>query len=160
MKTHNTHQRYTQNGSWGTWKVENDSPFHVKDRWQFERNIREVRLSQGYKLISLDVTSLFTTTSLCTKAIKKRWQRIKPHTFITQKQFVETVNVITSESFFRFKDDYYLQKSELGMGNSISGFLADFVMKTWIHLDLIHHFINVMWTTSLWPFQMDKQRSS
>lgn len=70
----------------------------------------------------MDATSLFTNipTALCTKAIKNRWQKIKPHIFLTQKQFLETVNI---------KDEFYLQKAGLAMDNSISGFLADMVMK-------------------------------
>lgn len=112
-------------------KVTNDSPFHVKDSWQFAKEVKEARIPDGYKLISLDATSLYTNvpTALCTKAIKKRWQQIKPHTFMTQKQFLEAVNIITTESYFRYKDHYYLQISGLAMGNSISGFLADMVME-------------------------------
>lgn len=105
--------------------------YHIKDSWQFAREIKNVKIPDGYKLISLDATSLFTNVpaSLCTKAIKKRWQIIKPHTRLTQKQFLEAINVITSESFFRYKGDFYLQQAGLAMGNSISGFLADMVME-------------------------------
>ncbi|XP_037041511.1 uncharacterized protein LOC119078142 [Bradysia coprophila] len=111
-------------------KVTNDSPFHVKDSWQFAKDVKEAKIPVGYKLISLDATSLYTNVpaALCTRAIKKRWQKIKPHSFLTQKQFLEAVNIITTESYFRYKDHYYLQISGLAMGNSISGFLADMVM--------------------------------
>lgn len=68
-------------------------------------------------------------TNLCIKAIKKRWKTIKPHTFLTQRQFIDTVTLITSESYFRYQDEYYTQKSGLAMGSSISGFLADMVME-------------------------------
>lgn len=112
-------------------KIENYSPFHVKDSWQFAQQVKDAYVPKGYKLISLDATSLFTNipTDLCIKAIKKRWLKIEPHTFLTQSQFIDTVKLITSESYFRYKDDFYLQKMGLAMGNSISGFLADMVME-------------------------------
>ncbi|XP_037024176.1 uncharacterized protein LOC119066056 [Bradysia coprophila] len=108
-----------------------ESPYHVKDSWQFANDIKNVKIPSGYKLISLDATSLFTNipTSLCVTAIKNRWSQIKPHTFLTQKQFIEVVRLITSESYFRYKDDFYLQQCGLAMGNAISGFLADMVME-------------------------------
>lgn len=96
-------------------KMENDSPHHVKDSWQFAKDVKNANIPIGYKLISLDPTSLFTNipTTLCVAAIKRRWSKIKPHTFLTQKQFIDTVRLITSESYFRYKDDFYLQKSGL-----------------------------------------------
>lgn len=112
-------------------KMSNESPYHVKDSWQFAEDVRKANIPDGYKLISLDVTSLYTNVpaALCSKAIKKRWQQIKPHTFLTQKQFLEAVNVVTTESYFRYKDQFYLQVSGLAMGNSISGFLTNMVME-------------------------------
>lgn len=82
-------------------------------------------------LVLLDATSLFTNipTTLCIKAIKKRWQRIKPHTFLTQKEFIDAVRLITTESYFCYRDHFYIQQAGLAMGNSISGFLANMVME-------------------------------
>ncbi len=56
-------------------------------------------------LISLDATSLYT-----------------------RDQFIDAVKLITTESYFRYQDHYYLQRSGLAMGNSISGQLANMVM--------------------------------
>lgn len=104
---------------------------HLKDSWQFAERIKTIKIPSGYKLISLDATSLFTNVpiNLCIKAIKKRWNIIKPHTRLTQQQYIDTIKMITSESYFRYGDKYYIQKSGLAMGSSISGFLADIVME-------------------------------
>lgn len=108
-------------------KVMKESEHHLKDSWQFAERIKEVNIPNGYKLISLDATSFFTSIpmNLCTKAIKARWKIIKPHTYLTQVQFIEAIKLIISESYFCYKDEFYIQKSGLAMGSSISGFLAD-----------------------------------
>lgn len=107
------------------------SPHHLKDSWQFAERIKVAKIPNGYKLISLDATSLFTNipTNLCIKAIKARWKIIKPNTYLTQQQFIEAIKMITSESYFRYQDHYYIQKSDLAMGSSISGFVVDMVME-------------------------------
>ena len=33
-------------------KVNIDSPYHVKDSWQFAKDVKEAKLPNGYKLIS------------------------------------------------------------------------------------------------------------
>lgn len=106
------------------------SDFQVRDSWDFAKVIQNVKVPENYIIVSLDATSLFTNIQqdMCIDAINKRWNRIKDHTFLTREEFIEAVKLITSQSYFRYQDQYYLQVSGLAMGNSISGLLADMVM--------------------------------
>ncbi len=112
-------------------KVVSESPYYLKDSWQFAKCVKGLKIPAGYKLISLDATSLFTNVplDLSLQAIEKRWPKIQQHTFLTKNQFLEAVKTIVSESYFRYGDHYYLQIDGLAMGNSISGFLAHIVME-------------------------------
>lgn len=67
------------------------SKYHVKDSLEFVDFIKEQKIPVGYKMISLDAKSLYTNIakSLSMAAIRKRWWKIKPHTKLTQKQFLE-----------------------------------------------------------------------
>lgn len=112
-------------------KVVKESPYYLKDSQEFIKCIKGVKIPRGYKLVSLDATSLFTSVplNLCLVAIEKRWHKIQPHTFLTKELFLDTIKLIASESYFRYKDHYYLQIDGLAMGNSISGLLAHMVME-------------------------------
>lgn len=107
------------------------SKYHVKDSWEFVEFIRKQRIPEGYEMISLDAKSLFTNVakSLSMTAIRKRWGKIKPHTKLTQKQFIEGVSLVFDCSYFRYGDKFYKQFFGVAMGNSISGFLSDIVME-------------------------------
>ncbi|KAG4073725.1 hypothetical protein HA402_000949 [Bradysia odoriphaga] len=113
--------------------------FMIKDSWQFSQVIRNTKVPRGYKMFSLDATSLYTNIpkELCIHAIKKRWHLLQEHTFLSKEQFMDAVKLIIDESYFRYGDSFYLQMAGVAMGNSISGFLADLVME-----DLELHILN------------------
>lgn len=62
-------------------------------------------------------------------SIRKRWWTIKPHTKLTQKQFIEGVSMVFDFSYFRYGEKNFKQFFGVAMGNSISGFLADIVIE-------------------------------
>ncbi len=107
------------------------SKYHVKDSWEFVEFIREQKIPNDYKMISLDAKSLYTNVakSLSMAAIRKRWWKIKPHTKLTQKQFLEGISMVFDLSYFRHGDKFYKQFFGVAMGNSVSGFLADMVVE-------------------------------
>lgn len=107
------------------------SPFRLRDSWQFSQIIKDMKIPKGYKMISLDATSLFTNIpkELCIRAIENRWTTISQHTFLSKEMFIDTVKLIMDESYFRYGDSYYVQLCGVAMGNSISGFLSDLVME-------------------------------
>lgn len=120
-------------------KIIHLSPYRIKDSWQFAQTIKNIKIPRGYKMISLDATSLFTNIAkeLCIRSIEKRWTIISQHTFMTKEMFIEAVKMIIDGSYFRYGDFYYVQVYGVAMGNSISGFLADLVME-----DLEVHILN------------------
>lgn len=108
-----------------------ESEYHVKDSWQFAEFIKNQKIPPGYILASLDVKSLYTNVSknLSIQAIKKRWNKIKDKTQLTQQQFIDAIKLIIDKSYFQYGTNFYIQKFGLAMGNAISGFLADIVME-------------------------------
>lgn len=112
-------------------KIIHTSPYRIKDSWQFSKFIKGIKIPRGYKMISLDATSLFTNVmkDLCIRAIEKRWNLIAEHTFLSREQFIEAVRLIIEQSYFKYGDFFYLQLQGVAMGNAISGFLADLVME-------------------------------
>ncbi len=114
------------------------SRYHVKDSWEFAEFIRKQTIPNGHKMVSLDAKSLFTNVakSLSMAAIRKRWWTIKPHTKLTQKQFIEAVSLVFDFSYFRYGDRFYKQFFGVAMGNPISGFLADIVVED-LELEII-----------------------
>lgn len=112
-------------------KIIHASPYRIKDSWQFNRIIKVMKIPKGYKMFSLDATSLFTNIpkELCVRAIEKRWLSISEHTSLSKEQFIDAVKLIIDESYFKYGDAFYLQSRGVAMGNAISGFLADLVME-------------------------------
>lgn len=112
-------------------KIVRESPYRIKDSWQFKDTIKKVKIPNGYKMFSLDATSLFTNIpkELCIRAIERRWLMIEEHTYLSKDQFIDAIKLIIDGSYFRYGDVYYQQLAGVAMGNSISGFLSDLVME-------------------------------
>lgn len=112
-------------------KIIHMSPYRIKDSWQFNQIIKGIKIPKGYKMISLDATSLYTNIpkELCIIAIEKRWSTISKHTFLSKEQFIDAIKLIIDGSYFKYGDWFYLQLLGVAMGNAISGFLADLVME-------------------------------
>lgn len=112
-------------------KIIHLSPYRIKDSWQFSHTIRGMKIPRGYRMCSLDATSLSTNTpkELYIRAIETRWQLISEHTNLSKEMFIDAVKLITEESYFRYGDFCYKQLYGVAMGNAISGFLSDLVME-------------------------------
>jgi GIY-YIG catalytic domain len=81
---------------------------------------------------SFDVVSLFTNvdTELSLKILERRWSEIEEHTKVNKELFFEILRFCVCENnYFSFQGNFYKQKFGLGMGQTLSTILADFVLK-------------------------------
>lgn len=72
-------------------KILGKTEFHVKDSWDFHKFIKEKTIPSNYKIISLDVVSLYTNipTNLALECINERWDEIKIYTKIPKMNLLK-----------------------------------------------------------------------
>ncbi|XP_055526059.1 uncharacterized protein LOC129728069 [Wyeomyia smithii] len=109
-----------------------ESRYNIKDSFTFCDFINTVTLPPDYILISLDVTSLFTSIpkTLVTHNIIKQWEKIKVYTNINLDLFIEIVEFCIESSYCKYNGQHFQQIFGTAMGNPISPTLADLVMET------------------------------
>lgn len=104
---------------------------YVKNSNDFADKIRKLSIPENYKLVSLDVTSLFTNIplNLVIALISKKWSEIKVHTKLPKKQFLDGIKLIFEYSHFSFDNQFYKQTFGTPMGAPLSCVLADLIME-------------------------------
>ncbi|XP_062710247.1 uncharacterized protein LOC134288682 [Aedes albopictus] len=110
------------------------SQYNTSSSFEFCDEVNNVTLPEGYVMISLDVTSLFTNVprSLVIKNIIERWNEVK--TQINLDLFLEIVEYCMEASFFCFEGQYYKQTYGTAMGSPLSPIVADIVLDSVISL--------------------------
>lgn len=82
----------------------------IKDSFQLTKELKNVSVPNGYKLISLDVVSLFTNVpSDLAIILDKRWKYIKRNTKINKKKFLQTVRFTLDSTYFVYNQKIYKQ---------------------------------------------------
>ena len=111
------------------------SPYNVKDSFEFCQFINSVTLPPSYIMISLDVISLFTNIphELVSTGIIENWQLIRTNTNICLDLFLEMITFCMECSYFQFDNKFYQQIAGTAMGNPLSPILAEIVMDTLIN---------------------------
>ena len=91
----------------------------VKNSFDFIEKIENIQIPPNYKIISLDVVSLFTNVQIekAIKGIKKIWAKIQPHINMPWYQFENGLRICSSNSPFNFKNISYKQKSGFPVGS-------------------------------------------
>jgi hypothetical protein len=107
------------------------SRFHVLNSYDFQKFIVQQKIPEFYKLISLDIVSLFTNIPLILvrEMIVHNWPRIVTHTSLTLDSFMEIVEFCTNRSFFMFNGEFYHQQDGLAMGQPYSPVIANLVVE-------------------------------
>lgn len=102
-----------------------DNSFHLVDK------LRGLCLEENYKLISLDVISLFTNVpaELAIDGIEKRWNFIKLNCKIPKNKFLIVVRFVLNSTFFTFNHVCYQQTFGTLMGFPLSPVLADITLQ-------------------------------
>lgn len=101
----------------------------IKDSFEFSTYIQNIILPEGYLIISLDVTSLFTNVPLeLVKAALRRREKAMELT-MPVNELIKTVEFIMSTTTFTFGKNHYKQIYGLPMGSPLAPTLADIVMQ-------------------------------
>ena len=112
-------------------KIVGCSDFHVPNSFDFFKCINNMSIPEDYKLISLDVVSMYTNIScdLAVQCVEKRWDEVSQHCSIPKDQFLYALSMCISSTVFQFEDCFYQQIKGLAMGGSVSAVLANIVME-------------------------------
>ncbi|XP_058827843.1 uncharacterized protein LOC131687767 [Topomyia yanbarensis] len=107
------------------------SKYNIVDSFKFAEYINTIKLPKDYVLVSFDVVSLFTNIpkDLVIHDIIMNWPDIKTTTNINLDLFIEIVEFCLNNSYFQFRDKFYLQTFGTAMGSPLSPILADLVME-------------------------------
>lgn len=104
---------------------------HVKNSFEFFDFINGAPIPDGYKLISLDVISMYTNISVefALECVESRWEEVDLFCPLPKEQFFITLKMCISTTIFQFEDVFYQQISGLAMGGSLSAVMANIVME-------------------------------
>ena len=107
-----------------------DNRYFVKDSFEFASFINGLTLPEGYVLVSLDVTSLFTNIpiELVVNSIKRRWQSISNFCSLTLNEFLELTRFVFDTTYFAYNGHFYKFLIGTPMGATISPIIAQYVM--------------------------------
>ena len=105
--------------------------FSVKNSVEFIRNIKNIKIPSNHVMMSLDVTSLFTyvPNDLVIKSIKSRWPKIQTFCKIPWNEVERALELILKSTYFTFDGKRYRQIEGSPMGNPLSPFFAEVVMR-------------------------------
>lgn len=108
-----------------------DTDCHVANSFEFFESVNNQEIPDGYKLISLDVTSMYTNISsdLALECVSRRWDEIGQHCSVPKDQFLYALKVCLESTVFQFEDKFFHQIRGLAMGGSVSAVLANIVME-------------------------------
>nr|CAI5820872.1 unnamed protein product [Callosobruchus analis] len=109
----------------------NKNPSYIKDSWHFKEKIKNINIPNNYKIISLDVVSLYTNIpiDLALHIIETKWNDIEQYTNIPLNEFKKAVEITLNSTYFIFQDKFYKQIYGCAMGSSLSSCIAQLVLE-------------------------------
>ena len=112
-------------------KITGKNDYYIKDSFTFKQYIDTLQIPPNYKLVSLDVVSLYTNipNDILPIILQKRWNELKEHTTLTYQEFTECINLTLNNNYLQFKDNFFQQIDGCAMGSPISSTIAQIVME-------------------------------
>ncbi|EFN65809.1 hypothetical protein EAG_00370, partial [Camponotus floridanus] len=103
----------------------------LENSFELIKKLENVQLDINYKLISLDVISLFTNIpiDLAIESVSNRWEYIEGNTDLPKSEFLLAVTMVLNSTFFTFNNIVYRQLYGTPMGSPLSPIIADIVMQ-------------------------------
>ena len=104
---------------------------YVKNSLEIKNLITNKLIPQNYKLISLDVVSLFPNLphNLILQALSKKWPLLCKYIPLTKKEFLDGMRFLLSSTYIQFNQKFYLQTTGAPMGFCTSPWFADITLE-------------------------------
>ena len=104
---------------------------HVENSFKLAEKLSGVFVDDCYKLISLDVVSLFTNVpiELAVDSIVRRWDHIGRKCSIPREEFLRAIRFVLNSTYFTFNGKYYKQTFGTPMGSPLSPIIADLTLQ-------------------------------
>ena len=108
--------------------------YTVKNSGEFVRRLKDVVINPADKLVSFDVTSLFTQVPLdhALKVVEQRLMEdhtLQERTTIPVPHLVQLTELCVRSTYFSFQNRFYKQKDGAAMGSPLSPIIANLFME-------------------------------
>lgn len=106
-------------------KIRNNNS--VKNSYEFIEKMKTVELSPNHKLVSFDVTNLYTNVPVdkTVTVLKNILSETGILNEIEVNELIYILQLVLKQNYFSFNDEHYVQEEGLAMGSPLSGLLAD-----------------------------------
>ena len=122
------------------------SEHNIESTSDFIDKLKRLKIDNGYKMVSLDVVSLFTSVPLnytINVILDEVYKKKKIQTKLTRTQLKTLLELCTKEMHFSFNGKIYKQKKGVAMGSPLGPVIANIFM---VHLEkqMIHRLSDKM----------------
>ena len=104
------------------------SEYTVKSTSDFITHIEGQNIPQNFKLISFDVTSLFTNVPLDFTTLKRIYDENEVNTNIPKQKMRDLILLCTKKVHFSYNGDIYTQEDDVTIGSELGPILAGIFM--------------------------------
>ena len=110
------------------------TPHHIKNSGDFIKKIKDLEVTPGRKMVSFDVTALFTSIPIAdaiqaTKEHMEKDTSWTKKTKLTKDDILELLRICLGTTYFIYKGQFYQQIRGAAMGSPISPIIANIYME-------------------------------
>ena len=105
--------------------------YSLKNSLELKKSLDTLLIPENYKLISLDVVSLFTNlhADLIISDKKKKWLYLRNRINLLLNEFIEGIKTLLSSTYFKFDSDFFQQLVGSPMGGNSSPWFAEIALE-------------------------------
>jgi len=104
---------------------------YIKNGFQLIDKLKRLYITGEYKLISLNVISLFTNVpiDIVVDCVNEQWNFISKECSLPKNEFLGAIRFVLDSTFFSFDNKIYKQSFGTLMGSPLLPVIADLVMR-------------------------------